>query len=274
MKSKDIKKIAAGIAAAVIVSGASYLYVSDFNSQSSDAAAVYSEQGEETELYFSEADVADISGVETYLSEDYEVNISEFYQTAEVKSSNAAANDTEYEIAMSKYGFFSLERNSKGIKKFKYGNNDTSEKYLVKGTAEFDKVAVKFDGYFLVDETLTGRKKGQLVMYKGTLSLPNGDSFEGELANGKYYSNGTYTWKDGRSYKGGFTTTNKLGELSLGENTASAYGTFYFNKTKTEYLYIRFVKSVPREAGYYYKNGVKYTVKFDSSGKCISTKKS
>lgn len=278
MEKKKIRLISAGIAAAVIISGASFLYAADFGTQDIADSSSYT-QTETSESCSEESFQPDsLSYSELYLIEDYELNISDFYESAQVVPSNATSKSKSeelYEVVMNNYGCFSLLEGDNGkIKTYSYGSYDKSKKYLVKGQAEFDKYDINFEGYFLVDNTLSGKKKGQITMYKGTISLPNGDKFEGELSEGKYYSNGTYSWKNGQSYKGCYTKTNKLGSSSLGDNIASAYGTFYFDKNKKESLYIRFVNSVPREAGYYYKNGVKYTVKFDSKGTCIYTKKS
>ena len=278
MEKKKIKMVAAGIAAAVVISGTSFYYASNFGTRDISDNTSYTDtavQGTENEESLLSDSLLDS---DLYLIEDYELNISDFYQTAQVTPSNASSKskgEELYDLVMNSFGSFSVLEGKNGqIKKYSYGSFDKSKKYLVKGSAEFSKSDVEFEGYFLVDNTLSGKKKGQMTMYKGTIKLPNGDMFDGELSEGKYYSTGTYTWKNGQSYKGCYTKTNKLGQNSLGENIASAYGTFYFDKNKKESLYIRFVNSVPREAGYYYKNGNKYTVQFDSEGKCISTKKS
>lgn len=197
--------------------------------------------------------------------DDYELNISEF-ATKAIASSKAKTISVE-----NKYGTFTVERNNYWEpKKFTYKGSDSSGKYLIKGTAKFAKVSVTFDGYFLVDNSLSGRKKGQVTLYKGKLTLPNGDKYDGTLDSGKYYSSGTYTWKNGMSYKGKFTKNNKLGTTSLSSGSSN-YGYFYFDKTKKKYLYIRFVNGVPRESGYYYENGKKYVVKYDKYGNCIYT---
>ena len=108
-------------------------------------------------------------------------------------------------------------------------------------------------------------------MYKGKLTLPNGDKFDGYLSSGKYYSSGTYTWKNGQSYKGKFTTSNKIGTSTLGENETSEYGTFYYDSSKKTNLFIRFVNGVPRESGYYTTDSKKYLVTFDENGICTHT---
>lgn len=200
--------------------------------------------------------------------EDYELYLEEILSV----KYNGKSTDEESEIVVeNKYGEFSVLAKNGKVKKFKLGDNDTSEKYLIKGTAEFSKKDISFDGYFLVDNTLTGNRKGQVTMYKGKIDLPNGDKFNGYLSSGKYYSSGTYKWKNGQSYKGKFTTTNKIGTKSLGENVTSSYGTFYFDSTKKKYLFIRFVNGVPKRSGYYKTASAKYLVTFDDNGNCIST---
>lgn len=208
------------------------------------------------------------TSVETAQIEDYELNINEF----SVEKYDAKSKDDELGLAVSnKYGLFSVITENGKIKKYKLGDNDLSKKYLIKGTAGFSKKDISFDGYFLVDNTQTGNRKGQITMYKGKIDLPNGDKFDGYLSSGKYYSSGTYTWKDGKSYNGKFTTSNKIGTETLGKNETSSYGTFYFDSTKKKYLFIRFVNGVPKQSGYYKTASAKYLVTFDDDGNCIST---
>ena len=199
---------------------------------------------------------------------EYELNISEL-------SLAHIANSKEIPIiASNRYGDFNFVGNSSGsVQKYKYGNANISDKYLIKGIAKFSKVDISFDGYFLVDNTLKGRKKGQITLYKGNASFPNGDKYSGVFDSGRYYSSGTYTWKNGMSYKGIFTKTNKLGSNAL-RSGKQYYGYFYLDSKKKNYLYIRFVNSVPRDTGYYYENGSKYVVKYDKYGNCIYTAKS
>lgn len=221
--------------------------------------------------------------------DDYEITIYEFeVDDYNVKSNmtienigklsnlGIAANEAKTktsEKAIEKtnsYGSFSLDVENGKIKKYKYEDNDSSEKYLVKGSAKFSKKDITFNGYFIVDNTLSGNKKGQLTMYNGKLNLPNGDKFDGYLTSGKYYYSGTYTWKNGQSYTGKFTKSNKIGTATLPENKMSEYGKFYFDSSKKTYLQIRFVEGVPQEAGYYIKSGNKYLVVF-KNGVCTST---
>lgn len=200
--------------------------------------------------------------------DDYSLNINEF----EVDIYDAKTSKPDENInKTNKYGAFSLITNKGKIKVYKLGDNDTSKKYLVKGTAKFSKKDITFDGYFLVDNTLTGNQKGQMTMYKGILTLPTGDKFDGYLTSGKYYYSGTYTWKNGQSYTGKFTANNKIGTSVLGENITSEYGTFYYDSTKKTYLFVRFVNGVPQKSGYYKTPTTKYLVSFDDKGNCIST---
>lgn len=201
--------------------------------------------------------------------DDYELNMSEF----EINISDAQAKKDEYLAVNNTYGLFSLLTENGKIKKYKLGDNDLSKKYLVKGTASFNKKEITFDGYFLVDNTLTGNQKGQVTMYKGKFDFPNGDKFDGYLSSGKYYYSGTYTWKDGQSYTGKYTSSNKIGASAIGKNEASAYGTFYFDSSKKTYLYVRFVNGMPSKSGYYKTSTGKYLVTFDENGNCISTSK-
>lgn len=264
MKNTKIKKNVAVIAlcAAVLsVSALSYGYSNTMPVKTDTFSEAYDDTAEISVLTSISDSTAGI--------DDYELYVDEFT----VLQSNGKSNDSAQMSAVNKYGSFSVESNNGKVKKYKYGNYSASKKYLIKGTADFSKLDISFDGYFLVDETLSGNKKGQVIMYKGKIDLPNGDKFNGTLSSGKYYSSGTYTWKDGKSYKGKYTTKNKLGSSSLPENKTEEYGYFYFDKAKKNYLFIRFVNSVPRETGYYVSNGTKYTVVFDKNGTCISTKK-
>lgn len=261
MKVSGKKKISAVIACAAVlcVSVLSYGYSSSIDISENELQSISAQ-----------AENASSSALvcETAAIDDYELNIGEFT----VMDLPARAKDEEPQIgAANNYGMFFVESKGGKVKKYKYGDCDPSEKYLIKGTADFSKLDVPFDGYFLVDETLTGRKKGQVVMYKGEFTFPNGDEFDGTVSSGKYYSSGTYTWSSGQSYKGKFTESNKLGTTSLPENKTEEYGYFYFDSSKKNYLFIRFVNSVPRETGYYVTNGKKYTVVFDSNGKCTHT---
>lgn len=184
---------------------------------------------------------------------------------------NSPSNTSGTVSCTNKYGDFTVATKNGTIHKYKYGDNDTSDKFLVKGTAKFAKKDITFDGYFIVDNNKTGNTHGQMIMYKGEFTFPNGDQYDGTLSHGKYYKKGTYTWEDGRSYTGYFTTNNTIGFKSAPENKTSYYGKYYFDSSKKKYLYIRFVDGKPYESGYYYYNGQKYKVKFNSSGKCIYT---
>lgn len=269
MKTSNKKKMSTAIiacAAILSVSVLSYGYSNTIGVPENELQIVSAET--------TESEVADALSsaleCETATIDDYELNINEFT----VLESPAKSKDEEPQIgAVNNYGMFFVEASNGKVKKYKYDDYDSSKKYLIKGTAEFSKLDVTFEGYFLVDETLSGNKKGQVIMYNGKFTFPNGDKYNGTVSSGKYYSSGTYTWSNGQSYKGKFTTTNKLGATSLPENKTEEYGYFYFDSTKKNYLFIRFVNSVPRETGYYVMNGKKYTVVFDSKGKCTYTAK-
>ena len=260
-KSNKILIAALGSTAVLCIGGLSWFYSSSLAND-----ITYTSDNDSN---IQTIDTGEIVSAETVTVENYEFNISEvedvlYYASGDNGISKIALNN--------KYGNFVIELKDSKIRKYKFNDEDSSEKYLIKGTADFSKVDIDFDGYFLVDNTLSGYKKGQITLYKGKLNLPNGDKFNGTLSLGKYYANGTYTWKNGQSYKGSFTNTNKLGSTVLGENKTSEYGYFYFDKSKENYLFIRFVNNVPRESGYYVYNGFKYVVKFDKNGNCTYTK--
>lgn len=266
MKNKKKIGISAVVCAAVIgTSALSYGYASTL-----PVVDEYTDVSENiSETY--QADVPAVAAAAAESIEYYELNISEFEGLAKSNSSTVSTVSSNTLSVDNNYGTFTVKASNGKVKKYKYGDNDTSKKYLINGTAKFKKKDITFDGYFLVDETLSGYKKGQVMLYNGKLTLPNGDKYDGYISSGKYYSSGTYTWKDGNSFKGKFTTSNKMGTSKLGENVKSEYGYFYFDKSKKTYLYIRFVNSVPRETGYFVDNGTKYTVKFDSNGVCTYT---
>ena len=259
-----MKKIVSIISVVTIsfgIFGAAFTYANNMpNNLISDKAA----ENEIAEMNYGALDTS-MNQIETFT-----LNINELAVFANNKKADdleSISKDYKYE---NKYGTFTFKTSNEKIKKYKYNDSDVSEKYLIKGTAKFSKKDITFDGYFLVDNTLSGNKKGQVSMYNGKLTFPNGDKFDGYLTSGKYYYSGTYTWKNGQSYKGKFTKSNKIGTTTLPENKMSEYGKFYFDSSKKTYLQIRFVDGVPQEAGYYVKSGNKYLVVF-KNGICTST---
>ena len=138
---KKPKRIAGIAAASVIVLGVfgiSYSYASSIGAYDSSSASE-----EIVSVEYPDANVEQL--------EDYDLNIYEF----EITESNVKAKNSKGNIGhVNKYGTFSLVTENDKIKKYKYGDTDLSEKYLVKGTADFSKKDVTFDGYFLVNNTL------------------------------------------------------------------------------------------------------------------------
>lgn len=195
-----------------------------------------------------------------------------------VSIDTTATNNTSEQIGFvdyeNDYGNFSFIASKKG-KLQKYDFTDPNAGFLIKGTAEFSKYEIKFDGFFFVY-----KKSGKVILYKGDMTLPNGDTYTGSFYLGSHqnsYKNGTYTWKTGESYKGKFSSIKVLNSQNkyvwkscLGSDTTAdatkAY--YYFGSGKTEYVYIAFVAGKPYSSGTYRVKGNKYTVMYDSDGKC------
>lgn len=176
-----------------------------------------------------------------------------------------------------KYGLFSIQLNSKG-KVAQYSNDNLDEdEYLIKGTAEFTKYEIEYSGYFLVN------KDNRVMFYKGSMDLPNDDSYDGTFYTGEKnnsYKKGTYTWANGDSYKGVFDVCSakdksgkKINKSCLGSSDGSKKGYYYFDSYEWKYLNIAFKNGKPYGTGTYYFFSSKYKVKYDSNGKCISSKK-
>lgn len=263
---KKIVSIITGIVVSFGIFGAAFAYA---NNMPDNLISNETTENEIAEINYDDLDIG-INQIETFT-----LNVNELVLFANDKkadksgsiSTNNSDKDYKYE---NKYGTFTFKTSNDKIKKYKYNDSDISEKYLIKGTAKFSKKDITFDGYFLVNNTLSGNKKGQVSMYNGKLTFPNGDKFDGYLTSGKYYYSGTYTWKNGQSYTGKFTKSNNIGTTALPENKMSEYGKFYFDSSKKTYLQIRFVEGIPQEAGYYVKSGNKYLVVF-KKGVCTST---
>lgn len=175
------------------------------------------------------------------------------------------------------YGMFSFQLNSKGkIAQFSSENIDEDE-YLIKGTAEFTKYELEYSGYFLVNSD------NKVMFYKGKMDLPNDDSYDGTFytdEKNNSYKKGTYTWTNGDSYKGVFDvytakdkSGKKISKSCIGNSDGDKKGYYYFDSYEFEYLNIAFKNGKPYGTGTYYYLSSKYKVKYDSNGKCISSKK-
>ena len=202
-----------------------------------------------------------------------EIDISDTYETVDLESDitdySASGKTIEY---INNYGDFKFNANDKG-KVAKYTSDSLKEGYLIKGSVTFEKYDIKFSGSFYVNTS------NRVMLYKGDMTLPNSDKYSGtfDIENkGNSYKKGTYTWKNGESYKGKFSTystKNSSGTKVLKSCLDSGSDkSYYYFKSEKEYLYISFAKGVPTGTGTYYKSGKKYTVKYDANGKCISTK--
>ena len=174
------------------------------------------------------------------------------------------------------YGMFAIKTNSNGKIATYTSDNIKEDEYLIKGTAEFTKYDIEYSGYFLVNT------ENRVMFYKGSMELPNDDKYEGTFyTEGKNnsYKKGTYTWSTSESYNGVFDvylTKDKYGKSiyksCLGNSKGNKKAYYYFDDWEYEYLYIAFKNGKPYGTGSYYYGYNKYTVKYDSNGKCISSK--
>ena len=212
-------------------------------------------------------------GLNDFLLAD-ELEIADNFEVVDLDSdiTEYAADGKKIEYS-NKYGDFTFNATKKGKVK-KYTDNSLKNGYLIKGSGTFKKCDITFSGSFYVNES------GRVMFYKGKMELPKGDSYDGTFfinEKGNSYKKGTYTWKNGDSYKGAFdtvTVSDSSGTKTLKSclDSGDSKGYYYFG-SKKEYLYIKFHEGKPTGKGTYCKNDVKYTVKYDSNGKCTSTKK-
>lgn len=223
---------------------------------------------------------------------DYSISSFEFDDILEVSTSDLSNEletiDLESDIVdysssgktkkySNNYGMFELQLNSKGKITTYSSDNIGDNEYLIKGTAEFTKYEIEYSGYFLVNS------KNRVMFYKGQMNLPNDDSYDGTFyidEKNNSYKKGTYTWANGESYKGVFdvcTVKDKSGKkikksyLGNSEGDKKAY--YHFDSYDFKYLYIAFKDGKPYGTGTYYFGSSKYKVKYDSNGKCTSSKK-
>ena len=104
--------------------------------------------------------------------------------------------------------------------------------------------------------------KGEFTGKDADITYANGDTYKGDLIRGLKDGSGTYTWKAGNHYVGGFSN-----DLIHGK------GTYFYTKSETgKRLIGSFSNGQPSGTLTYYTTKTKYYTTTWSNGKCTSVK--